>query len=185
MRIVLESVVLRRPEERDVDQLYEFRNDWSVAESLVGFSTGYSRRDLVEWVERHRTQRNEVLWAIAERENDRCIGHVGLYNVDHRVRKADFGILIGDTAWHGRGVGTSVSSAVMDYAFRQLNLHRVQLFVLEDNSRARHLYEKLGFRMEGTLRDDQFRNGSFCASICMGILDDEWRRTVERQGDAW
>lgn len=168
-------VVLRRLEPRDVEDLYRYRNDRSVVGQLGGHSSGYSRADLAEWVERHRGMRNEVLWAIATAEDDRCIGHVGLYDIDHRIRKAEFGILLGDTSFHGKGVGKHVTAAMITYGFEQLNLRRISLTVLDSNKRALTLYERLGFTVEGRLRDDDFRNGCHGDVVMMSILDDEWK----------
>jgi [ribosomal protein S5]-alanine N-acetyltransferase len=174
MKIVLEEVVLRRPEPRDAEQFYAYRNDWDVIRCLGGFSTGYSIKDIHEWIEFHRGKRDEIIWTIAEKESDLCIGHVGLYNIDHRVRSAEFAIMIGDKEWWGKGAGKKVTQAVVDYGFRQLNLHRVYLTVLKTNDRATALYEKLGFATEGVLRDEQFRDRRYIDVIVMGILEHEW-----------
>jgi RimJ/RimL family protein N-acetyltransferase len=173
--IHLDSVTLRALEPKDIEFLYRFRNDSAITEQLVGFSTGYSVQSLHQWLESHRGRSDEVLWAIALNQNDQCIGHAGLYQIDPRVGKAEFGILIGDASLHGRGIGRQVSAAIVTYAFQQLRLHKVSLTVLATNARARGLYERLGFRIEGTLRDDQWRNGRFIDVVVMSLLESEWR----------
>lgn len=174
MKIVIADVVLRRPEPRDAEFLYTFRNDWEVIQGLGGFSTGYAIKDIHDWIEFHRTKRDEIIWTIAAADTDNCLGHVGLYNIDHRVREAEFAIMVGDKTWWGKGIGKKVTSAVVDYGFRQLNLHRVHLTVLKSNDRAISLYEKLGFKTEGILRDGQFRDGRYVDVVVMGLLEDEW-----------
>lgn len=67
-----------------------------------------------------------------------------------------------------------VTHAVVDYGFRQLNLHRVCLTVLKTNERAIDLYNKLGFKTEGILRDEQFRDGHYIDVLVMSILEHEW-----------
>lgn len=173
MKLILKEVVLRRPEVKDVEKLYVYRNDWDMIQFLGGFSTGYSMQDLHEWIEFHRTRTDEILWIIAEKNSDLCLGHVGLYKIDHRVRIAEFAILLGDKTWWGKGVGKHVSRAVIDYGFRQLNLHRIQLTVLATNQRAIHLYESLGFRQEGIIRHGQFRDEQYVDIVMMGLLEDE------------
>lgn len=175
MTSVDQLVVLRRLEPGDVDHLYRYRNDRSVVDQLGGHSSGYSRADLTDWIERHRGIPNEVLWAIATVNEDRCIGHVGLYDIDYRIRKAEFGILLGDTSFHGKGVGKYVTAAMITYGFEQLDLRRISLSVLVSNKRALILYERLGFTVEGRLRDDDFRNGRHGDVVLMSILNDEWR----------
>lgn len=173
MLMVSSSVTLRRPEPKDAAQLFIYRNDWEVTQFLGGFSMGYAPEDLKEWVERHRKLTNEVIWIIAEKSTDLCLGHVGLYNIDHRVRKAEFAILIGDKTQWGKGLGTQVSKSVINYGFEQLNLHRIELDVVSNNPRAVQLYEKLGFRHEGIRRDAQFRDGLYVDVINMGLLEHE------------
>jgi RimJ/RimL family protein N-acetyltransferase len=174
MKIILESVHLRRPEPKDADFLYEFRNDWEVIQYLGGFSTGYSTRDIHDWIEYHRNRSDEILWTIAERETDTCLGHVGLYKIDHRVRSAEFAIMLGNKEWWNKGAGKRATRAVVEYGFKQLNLHRCYLSVLKTNERAITLYERLGFRTEGVLRDEQFRDGKYVDVVVMGILESEW-----------
>lgn len=173
--IPLGEVVLRPLEPRDVDSLYSFRNDWEVIQYLGGFSAGYSRKNLQEWVTAHRNRADEVLWTIADARSDRSLGHVGLYKVDNRVRKAEFAIVIGDKNSWGKGLGRKVTEAVVDWGFEQLNLRKVSLSVLAFNRRALLLYRSLGFRQEGVLRDEQFRGGRYHHLVLMSVLDKEWR----------
>jgi ribosomal-protein-alanine N-acetyltransferase len=173
--INLGDVVLRALEPKDVEYLYHYRNDWDVIRHLGGFSAGYSRANLEDWIKRHSNRDDEIVWTIADPATDQCIGHVGLYQIDSRIRKGQFAILIGDKAFWGRGFGTRVTQAVVSWAFTQLNLHKVGLQVLTNNERAIHIYESLGFRPEGVLRDEQFRDGQFFDLMMMAVFEDEWR----------
>lgn len=174
MIIVLDRVTLRRPEPRDVEQLYVYRNDWDVICTLGGFSRGYAMKDLTDWVEYHRTRGDEIIWTIADLENDRCLGHVGLYKIDHRVRSAEFAILIGDKSRWGQGLGREITSAVLKFGFEQLNLNRIELTVLENNAAALALYRRLGFVQEGVQRQAQFRDGQYLNVVQMGLLHQEY-----------
>ena len=174
MRMFLDKVVLRRPERRDVESLYEYRNDSEIVCLLGGFSKGYSTKDIEDWIELHRTRDDEIVWVIVEKESDKCVGHVGLYNIDHRVQCAEFAIVIGDKTCWGKGFGKQVSRSVIEYGFKQLNLHRIKLTVLATNVRAVKFYEKIGFRKEGTLRHEQYRDNHYVDVLMMGMLENEW-----------
>jgi RimJ/RimL family protein N-acetyltransferase len=63
---------------------------------------------------------------------------------------------------------------MLGFAFRELNLHRVQLDVFAFNPRAIRCYEKAGFRHEGTLRDAFFRDGVFHDVHRMAVLETEF-----------
>lgn len=174
MRVELEEVVLRRPEPRDLDALWRQKNDPEVADALGGFSFGYARADLVDWLEAHRKKRDEVLWVIAGATDDACLGHVGLYQIDSRVRVAELAIMIGDGAARGRGLGKRVCGWVVRYGFDYLNLNRIQLSLLATNQRAARLYQSLGFSEEGRMRQAQFKGGQYVDVITMGLLRSEW-----------
>ena len=64
---------------------------------------------------------------------------------------------------------------MLSWAFKQLNLHKVSLQVLTNNERAIRIYESLGFRPEGVLRDEQFRDGQFLDLMMMALFQDEWQ----------
>lgn len=178
MSIVLAAVVLRPPEPEDLERIYQYRNDSAVTDWLGGFLPGMARKDVAEWIELHRQKRDEVLWVIADREN-RALGHVGLYRIDHRLRHAEFAIVLGDRNCWGKGIGREVCAAVLRFGFLELNLRQIRLGVLETNARARRLYARLGFREDGRLRDDQFRNGRYVDSILMSLMRTEWQAGSE------
>ncbi len=164
---------LRKPEPGDVEALYRQKNDPEVSAPLGAFSTGYSRSDLVRWVEFHNRATDELLFVIADGQ-DAPVGHVGLYRIDHRVGQAELGILIGERSLWGKGLGGACSKWMVEYGFRELNLRRVYLEVLETNRRAQDLYARLGFVVEGRLRQHQLKGGCHVDVILMGLLREEY-----------
>ena len=77
-------------------------------------------------------------------------------------------------AFRGRGYAVRVYEWLLEYLFAHLNMHMVYLEVLESNVRARRLYERLGFRVEGALREKVFRHGRYEHSILMSLLASEY-----------
>ena len=73
-----------------------------------------------------------------------------------------------------QGLGRKVLRELIRIAFEELNAHRLFLDVFEDNERARHLYESLGFVYEGTLRDAALREGKFYTLRLMSLLEREY-----------
>lgn len=172
VRHAIGSVNLRLLEPKDLDALYQQKNDPEVCEMLGGFSFGYTHRGLEEWLKSHSGRTDEVIWAIADAKNDTCLGHVGLYHIDTRIRSAEFAIMIGAKTVWGRGLGQEITRYVLDYGFRWLNLRRIELSLLANNSRALALYEKLGFQHEGRKRGAQYKNGQYLDVILMALLRD-------------
>lgn len=75
----------------------------------------------------------------------------------------------------GSGTGTAVFAALLPWAFEERRAHRVWLDVYVENTRARRLYERSGFREEGRLRDSVRGPDGYRTLILMSILRDEWR----------
>ncbi|RMG14657.1 MAG: N-acetyltransferase, partial [Planctomycetota bacterium] len=86
----------------------------------------------------------------------------------------ELGIAIGEPACWGRGYGSEALRLVLDYAFRELEVHRVQLSVFETNTRARAAYLKVGFVEEGRLREAAFVDGRRVDVFLLSILAREW-----------
>jgi RimJ/RimL family protein N-acetyltransferase len=89
-------------------------------------------------------------------------------------RSATFGIIIGDRAFHDRGYGTEASTLLLDYAFAVLGYHKINLDFFEYNARARAMYEKLGFVLEGRRRENHWSRGRFWDDVLMGVTAEEW-----------
>src|SRR6266849_1312142 len=158
MYILLPEVVLRKLEPFDASNLCLLRNDPSVVNLLGGFSTGYALQDITDWIEHRRTTSADLVWAVADRDSNKCIGHVGLYRLDYRAGTCEFGILISPERW-GEGIGKSVTAAVLAYGFDELRMNRIELTVLASNARAIALYESMRFVREGIKRQAQYRAG--------------------------
>ena len=92
-------------------------------------------------------------WAVADAKSDRCLGLVNYHDGHIRNKRAAIGYMI-DPARQRQGLATEAVSAMLDFCFGELGLHRVQAFIDPDNIASRTLAEKLGFRTEGLLRDN-------------------------------
>jgi RimJ/RimL family protein N-acetyltransferase len=176
MHLLLSTTLLRKLEPDDAPALYRFRNDPHVTSGLGGFSSGYSMQGIKDWIERRGNAVADLIWAVADRNTNACLGHVGLYQIDHRVRTCEFGILLGDSSKWGKGLGAEITSVVINYGFDELNMNRIELSVLASNFRAINLYERLGFVREGRKRNAQYRAGEYLDVILMSILRMESKR---------
>lgn len=76
--------------------------------------------------------------------------------------------------FRGKGLAYESYCKFMPILFKELNLHKISLEVLETNIRAINLYKKLGFKVEGIKREEVFKNNVWINSIIMSILKDEW-----------
>ena len=113
-------------------------------------------------------------FVIAFRDTEEYIGQVDFVKLDEKNGWGELGIVIGNEEYLGKGYGTEALQLIIDFAFDQLRLNRVELVCWSFNARARHVYEKLGFVQEGVRRQKRYRNGGFHDEICYGLLREEW-----------
>ena len=135
-----------------------------------------SERKLKEWFEkRNENVLNPAIHAFSIRTlaEDKLIGFFGM-RLDLVNNEAWVGIGIGEREFWGKGYGTDMMKLCLQYAFTELNVHRVSLGLMAYNLRALRSYEKAGFRLEGRTRGDVQREGKHHDSLWMSILREEW-----------
>ena len=172
--LIAPAVYLRPLELSDAPTLAPWFNDQEVARFTLQYRPVSLPRE-EEVLRRATASDTDLVLGVVVRETNQLVGVTGLDQLDPRNRHARFGITIGDKAQWGKGHGTAAARLVVRHAFETLNLNRVWLHVYEYNERGLKVYEKAGFRREGRLRQDTFRDGRYWDTLVMAALRDEWR----------
>ena len=164
-------VRLRPRESEDLPRINEMFNDPDV---LAGLTIAFpqSMAGIRDWFEQTRTRDDQVTFVI-ETPAGESIGICSLEAIDARSRTSTLGIWIGKAYWD-TGYGTDALRLLCRFGFQQMNLQRIQLWVYEENRRARRVYERVGFRHEGVARRGQFVGGRNVDVLLMGLLNDEF-----------
>jgi len=89
-------------------------------------------------------------------------------------RLATFWAIIGEKDYWGKGYGTDAKMSLLYYAFRILNLHRVASSVYEFNTRSLDYNKHCGYKVEGVLRKNCFKEGQYYDEILLGVFREEW-----------
>jgi [ribosomal protein S5]-alanine N-acetyltransferase len=76
-------------------------------------------------------------------------------------------------------IATAPVSAMRDFCFSELHLHRVQAFINPDNIASGKLVEKLGLRSEGLLRGNLHAGGAWRDEMLFTLLETDWRSDCE------
>ena len=172
-----QRVRLRPIREDDLDQLWEMLCD-PEGRRLTGTHATFTREVADRWYRSRGRETDRLDLAIADRGTDRCVGEVVLNDLDPDNRSCAFRIsLVGPTVFD-KGYGTEATRLILAHAFETVGVHRVELEVYDLNLRARHVYEKLGFVVEGVFRDALWWEDRFHDAIAMAILAPEWARQV-------
>lgn len=133
-----------------------------------------------DWLENSAKDADNRNFDIVELNTDRLIGGVGLVHFDWIERSATLGVMIGDPDFRSHGYGTEAIKLLLDYGFNYLNLHSVNLSLLDCNERAHKCYLKCGFKDAGRLRNKIFINGKYYDELIMDILEDEFTESYIR-----
>lgn len=109
----------------------------------------------------------------------KIVGVVGMHAVNWSHKQTSLGYWLDQNA-QGRGFMTRSCRAYLDHIFGDLGLHRVEIRCATGNARSRAVAERLGFQLEGVIRDVERVNGVFVDHQVYGLLAAEWE---ERRGN--
>jgi RimJ/RimL family protein N-acetyltransferase len=123
-----------------------------------------------QWFSGIGNDSSRVVFCIRQQVDLRLLGYVQITNIQQVSRTGELGILIGNQSDLGQGFGQESITMALAFCWRDLNLQRVSLFVIGQNPRAVHVYRKVGFEVEGTLRRASYVDGDFRDITVMGIL---------------
>ena len=166
------DLVLRTLDSRDVSALFTVID--ADRERLGRF---------LPWVEETRTEGDTLRFiddAADERRRRRSLvlgivvdgalrGTIGLHYVDWFDRSAEIGYWIASPL-EGRGYVTRATQQLLGLAFGAAGLHRLVIRCAIDNARSRRVAERLGFRVEGLLREAQWVSGRFVDQHLLSLL---------------
>lgn len=114
-------------------------------------------------------ERNAIWWAFREASDGAFVGYGGLFDINREDRKAEIGYGLHPEFW-GSGYATEAIAAIVGFAFDRLRLHRVYGLVDPGNGASIRVLEKLGFDLEGTLRDNAFARGRYWDHCVLAAL---------------
>lgn len=95
----------------------------------------------------------DLQFYVFTKESNSLIGCAGLHRIDWSVPKVEIGYWI-RTAYQGQGYATEVSQLLTQFAFKKLEVNRVEIRCDDNNIRSKSVAKKLGFILEGVLRND-------------------------------
>ncbi len=170
------KIILTAFEKEYVDIALKYVNDYDTSSNLVSAIPFPLRHDdeLKFYEKINPFSKGEYNFAILKKDTKEYIGGCGINEVDWKNSFCTVGIFLGKPFWN-KGYGTDAMRTLVDFIFNEMSLNKIRLFVFEFNKRAVRSYEKSGFKVEGILRKQIFRNGKFYDVYAMGILRREWQ----------
>lgn len=101
-------------------------------------------------------------------------GAVGLHYLDRTNRRTEIGYWLG-AAYEGKGIMTRTVRGLVDFVFGELGFNRVEIRCARTNNRSRAVAERLGFKLDGTLREAEWLLDHFEDQLVFSMLAHEWR----------
>jgi ribosomal-protein-serine acetyltransferase len=102
------------------------------------------------------------------------IGSIGFVNFDYAAKRTEIGYWI-DKSYEGRGIISRSCRLLINYAFRELLMNRIEIRCSTENVRSSAIPKRFGFTLEGTLRQSEMRNGRLHDFAIYGLLASEWK----------
>ena len=175
-----ERVTLRELTAEDAPQLHAVFSDpvamryWSDPPHTALLQT----EELIASINRDFEDRSVLQWGIMRNEDGRVLGTVTLLTAREQPR-AEIGYILGSAHWR-QGLGGEAQRLAIDFAFGELNLHRLEADTHPRNVASIRSLERLGFRIEGLQRERWLVAGERSDSLLMGLLASEWRAPLSR-----
>lgn len=169
-------LTLRSFQDADLAPFLAYRNDPEVARFQSWDTLSLARAQALVQEQRGLTPGVPGEWfhfAVALRETEQLIGEVGLSVLVQDVRQAQLAVTF-DRAFQGQGFAAEAVTAVLDYAFINLDLHRVLAVVDVLNTRAVDLLERVGMRREGHFIKNTWFKGRWADEYLYALLQAEW-----------
>lgn len=112
---------------------------------------------------------------LSQASTGKALGYGALGRIDAKNRSAILGMMIGDPPQRGHGFGTTAVHLMLQFAFDELNLHRIHCEFLAFNQQSRRVCQKVGFREEGVKREACYRAGAYRDVVQVAILAHEYK----------
>ena len=126
----------------------------------VSFLSMEETKEQMDWYANLVKKNTGFWWAVCDAKNNKFLGAGGLNDMNTEHRKAEIGFWLLPEQW-GKGYMTEAMPVLCDFAFHQLNLHRIEGFVDSENGPCKKALAKLDFHKEGTMRDCEIKDGKY------------------------
>ncbi|MBN9483434.1 MAG: hypothetical protein BGO70_13210 [Bacteroidetes bacterium 43-93] len=176
--LIDDSLLLRSYQLEDAAELFRSVNEsrahlrpwlvWVDATQKQEHSMQFIQQSLVQ-------QHNQEALALGIFHNRKIIGGIGMHHWDHVLEKAQLGYWI-SKEFEGRGIIHRCMLRFIDFLFDKVNLNKIELHFIPANKRSAAVAERLGFKIEGIIRDSYVQNGRFTDLVVTGLLKAEWKK---------
>ena len=175
-----ESITLRELQLSDAPTLFAMLSTEEVSRFISPPPTtleGYER--FIEWTQRKRAAGELVVFGIVPHGMTEAVGIIQVRSLEKGFGTAEWGFALGSPFW-GNGMFIEGAQMVLDFAFEELGVHRMEARCAVHNGRGNGALHKLGAVREVRLRKSFLKNGTHYDQFLAVILDSDWAMREER-----
>lgn len=136
----------------------------------------------LQFIQQSLTMQNNqeglALGIIYKRE---IIGSMGMHNWNHDLKRAQLGYWISEQ-YEGKGIVSTCLMSFIDFLFEKVGLNKVEIQFMPANERSAAVANRLGFKVEGVIRQSHLLNGAYKDLVVTGLLKSEWNGLPEKRG---
>lgn len=168
-----QQVTLRPPDETDAARFVEWFADQEVTRYLATAFPPHIDQEK-EWMKKVGEAKDVVFWMIEA--GGKAIGSTGIHQIDWINSRAITGIMIGDKTCWRKGYASEAMALRTEYAFRQLNLHKLNSGAFLENEPSQRALMKCGYRQIGVQREQIWRDGKWHDHWLAEVLRSDWEK---------
>jgi ribosomal-protein-alanine N-acetyltransferase len=156
-----ERLLLQQIEQDDIQNIYNGLSNPDVIRYYgISFDTLKATEEQMIWFKNLEETKTGIWWKISSRYNKIFYGAGGFNGLSNEHKKAEIGFWLLPEFW-GNGYMQEAFSLICSYGFDHLKLNRIEGFVDSENQNCKRAIEKMNFKLEGTMRECEFKNGKY------------------------
>lgn len=159
--------LLRPLQRRDLQRSLLWLTDPMINKYLSQNFKDLTEEQEEKWFSYIQDSEADIVFAILEKDSSDHIGNCSLNKIDHRNRRCELGIVIGDKDHWNKGFGSDAVDTLVNFAVEDLEIPTVRLSVYVYNQRAIKVYKKCGFKLIKVFKKDHLYDGKYWDTIIM------------------
>lgn len=180
-RLETERLILREMKSNDKEDIFQSFSDENVTKyfSMNPFTSVKDSEKIIKRAQDLFEQGKGIQWGIVTKEGSNLIGTCGFETWRKESFRGEIGYDLRQSHW-GKGFMSEALQAIIQYGFEHMGLNRIEATTRSDNTRSINMLYRLGFKMEGILRERVYWEGTFYDQVFVSLLKKEWiQRTFQ------
>lgn len=169
--IETERLILNRVTESDIREVFELRSNPEnmkyIPRPLV--KNNEDALEHIKMIDEKIENNTGINWGIRLKDNPKLLGIIGFYRLQPENYRAEIGYMLSPD-FHGRGIVPEAIIVLINFGFKDLNLHSIEAVIDPENYASEKVLQKCGFVKEAHLREAEFWEGKFLDIVVYSLL---------------